>query len=68
MTAFVTAPVFHHDTDQLLLRLHEELFLLEEALANFYQLPTERRPPAPADYIEQIRVRRELLHLLSADV
>lgn len=57
-------PLSGHEADALYVELNEEIARLERELANFHELPPERRLASPEAYRQQIIVRRELLALL----
>ncbi len=52
------------ESDLLFVKLSEEILQLEEGLARFHELSLVRRLPTPDEYLERIRIRRELLSLL----
>ncbi len=54
------------ESDLLFVEISEELFRLEEDLARFHELGAARRFGSPDAYMQQIRIRCELLYLLGA--
>lgn len=59
-------PLTGHEADVLYVKLNEEVARLERELANFHELPPERRLASPEAYRRQITIRRELLALLES--
>ncbi|MGH8493023.1 MAG: hypothetical protein ACRERR_07960 [Moraxellaceae bacterium] len=64
MMSHAVLPFSGPESDLLFVELNEEIFRLEEDLARFHELGARRRLRTPDEYIEQIRIRRELLSLL----
>lgn len=64
MMPIAVLPFTGPESDLLFVELSEEIFRLEEDLARFHELGIARRLRTPDEYLEQIRIRRELLSLL----
>ncbi len=63
------SPFTEPESDLLFVELSEEIFRLEAELACFHELDAlRRRLRTPDEYLEQIRIRRELLSLLDTDI
>jgi hypothetical protein len=66
MMSALGLPFTRPESDLLFVEISEEIFRLEEDLARFHELGAARRLDTPDAYMQQIRLRRELLHLLGA--
>lgn len=64
MMSVLELPFSGPESDLLFVEINEEISRLEEELARFHELDAARRLRTPDEYLEQIRIRRELLSLL----